>query len=86
MIENEVFLLKKEIESWKPFENSLREEDREIFRELIRKCWRYSTAIESSEKEYLIEPFFLTILLIQQRAINQLQSQLDQFKEEIKKV
>ena len=78
-------LLQEEIESWRPFANSLRSEERVIFKALIEKCWRYSKAIESSKKRYITEPFFLTVLLIQQRTIEWLQSQLDELRREVDK-
>jgi len=76
-------LLKEEIESWKPFNDALRGEDRAIAKELMEKCWRYAPAIESSRKKYLVEPFFLTILLTQERRIRWLESELKLLKEEI---
>jgi len=76
-------LLKDEIESWKPFIDALRGEDRAIIKELIEKCWRYAPAIESSKKKYFVEPFFLTILLTQEQRIRWLESELKLLEEEI---
>ena len=76
-------LLKEEIESWKRFIDALREEDREIARNLIERCWRFDSAIESSGKKYLVEPFFLTILLLQEDKIRWLESELKLLREEI---
>jgi len=76
-------LLKEEIESWKPFIDALRWEDRAIAKELMEKCWQYAPAIESSKKKYLVEPFFLTILLTQEQRIRWLESELKLLKEEI---
>jgi len=76
-------LLKDEIESWKPFIDALRAEERAIVKDLIEQCWRYASAIESSKKKYLVEPFFLTILLIQEKRIRFLESGLKLLREEI---
>jgi len=76
-------LLKDEIESWKPFIDALRAEERSIVKDLIEQCWRYASAIESSKKTYLVEPFFLTILLIQEKRIRFLESGLKLLREEI---
>jgi len=76
-------LLKDEIESWKPFIDALRAEERAIVKDLIEQCWRYASAIESSKKTYLVEPFFLTILLIQEKRIRFLESGLKLLREEI---
>lgn len=81
--ESESKLLKDEIESWKPFVDALRAEDRAIAKELIERCWRYAPAIESSKKKYLVEPFFLAILLIQEKRIGWLESELKLLREEI---
>ncbi|MBI4258371.1 MAG: hypothetical protein HY619_05400 [Thaumarchaeota archaeon] len=76
-------LLKDEIESWRPFVDALRAEDREIMRNLIDRCWRFVVAIESSKKQFLAEPFFLTVLLIQAEQIKWLESDVKRLREEI---
>jgi hypothetical protein len=81
--EHKIRLLKDEVESWKPFIDALRAEDREIARQLIERCWRFADAIESSKKKYLVEPLFMTILLIQEERIRWLQSEFRALKAEI---
>ena len=78
-----VNLLKKELESWKPFIDALRSEDREIARSVFEECCRFVNAIESSGKKYLTEPLFLTILLIQDRKVRWLESQLKALQEAV---
>ncbi len=78
-----VRLLKQELESWKPFIDALRADDREIARSLLEKCWQYVDAIESSEKNYLVEPFFFTILLIQEKRLRALEAEMPRLKEEV---
>ena len=76
-------LLKDEIGSWKPFIDALRAEDRAIVKDLMERCWRYAPAIESSKKKYLVEPFFLTILIEQEKKIRWIEYELKRLREEI---
>jgi hypothetical protein len=78
-----IHLLREELESWKPFLNALRGEDREIARRMFEECWRFVGAIESSGKTYPVEPVFLTILLIQQNKIKWLESEVNLLRKEI---
>ncbi len=78
-----VNLLKNEIESWKPFIEALRESERNVLNDLIKKCWRFSNAIQSSKKNYLVEPFFLTILIVQGDQIRWLSTEVRRLQEEI---
>ena len=61
-----VRLLKEELEGWRPFVEALRFEDRQVAREMMESCWRYVEAVEQSGKEFLTEPFFLTVLLAEE--------------------
>lgn len=76
-------LLKHELDGWRPFADALRVDERQMFRDLLEKVWRYSEAIESSGKTYLVEPLFLSILLTQEERIAFLQDELTKLKEEI---
>lgn len=78
-----VRLLKDEVESWKPFLEALRTEDREVARSLMERCWRFADAIESSKKTYLVEPLFLAILLDQEERIVWLESEMRKLREEV---
>ena len=78
-----ISLFREEIESWKPFIDALRADEREIMRSLIDKCWLYVTAIEASKKRYLVEPLFLTMLLLQEERIRWLESNVKRLREEI---
>ncbi len=78
-----VNLLKNEIDSWKPFIEALRESERNVVNDLIKKCWGFSNAIQSSKKNYLVEPFFLTILIVQGDQIRWLSTEVRRLREEI---
>ncbi|MBI2127024.1 MAG: hypothetical protein HYU02_06920 [Thaumarchaeota archaeon] len=49
----------------------------------MERCWRYVSAIESSKREYLVEPFFLTILIDHEKKIRWIEYELDRLREEI---
>ncbi len=76
-------LLKKELDSWRPFLDALREDDREVARKLLARCWKYVEAVESSGKPYLVEPFFFSVLLVQEERITALESELERLRKEL---
>jgi hypothetical protein len=78
-----VRLLKQELESWRPFVEALRFEDRQVARDMMEGCTRYVEAIEASGKEYLTEPFFLTVLLAQERQIAALEADFERLGGEV---
>ena len=78
-----VRLFKEELESWRPFIEALRFEDRQVAREMMESCWRYLEAIEQSGKDYLTEPFYLTVLLVQERRLRGFEHELEKLRGEI---
>ncbi len=69
--------LEDEIESWKGFPWALRKEDRELWDEMVkevRQC--YAEAVELSGKQLTTDPFFMALILAQQRTIERLRTQL----------
>jgi len=78
-----VKLLREELASWRPFVEALRLEDRQVARQMTEACWRYIESIEASGKEYLSEPFFLTILLMQERRIRGFEAELERLRSEV---
>ncbi len=78
-----VRLFKEELESWRPFVEALRFEDRQVARDMMESCWRYLEAVEQSGKDYLTEPFFLTVLLVQERRLRGFEHELEKLKGEI---
>ena len=76
-------LLREELESWRPFVEALRFEDRKVAREMMESCWRYAEAIEQSGKDYLTEPFFLTVLLTQERRLRGFEAEFEKLKGEV---
>ena len=62
-------LLSKEIESWKGFGDSLREEDREIFNNMIKQCYRHIEAINVKGEPYTTEAMLMSLVLSQHQMI-----------------
>lgn len=81
--DSEAKLLSAEVESWKPFLDALRAEDREVARRMIQRSYRFAAAVELSRKRYVVEPFFLSIMVAQEEQISWLESELASLREEI---
>jgi len=63
--------VKREIDSWRPYVEALREEDRQIFREMMNSVsGSYREAIDNSERGYDTEALLMSIILNQQKTIN----------------
>ena len=69
--------LKQEIDSWRPYAEALRQEDREVFREMMNAvAASYNEAIDRAERGYDTEAVMMSILLNQQKTISWLSSLL----------
>jgi hypothetical protein len=69
--------LEEEIESWKGFGWALRKEDRELWEAMIKDLREnFGDAVEKSGKNLTTDPFFMALLLAQQRIIKQLKDKL----------
>ncbi len=62
-------LLAKEIESWRAFSDSLREEDRGTFHKMIRQCYKHIKAINIKGESYTTESLMMSLILSQQQMI-----------------
>ena len=62
-------LLAKEIESWKAFGDSLREEDRVLFNKMIQDCYKNIKAINIKGEPYSTESLLMSLIITQQRMI-----------------
>jgi hypothetical protein len=77
-------ILDKEIESWKGFEYSLREENRLLFNKMLTECQdneeeyskAASLAIEEGES-YSAEYIFIALIFQQRKMITQLREDVD---------
>ncbi len=69
--------LDEEIESWRGFPWALRKEDLELWNAMIKEVKeRFGEAVEKSGKTFTTDPFFMVLLLVQQRMIKGLQDEL----------
>jgi hypothetical protein len=69
--------LEEEIESWKGFPWALRKEDRELWDAMINEIREnFSEAVERSGRNLTTDPFFMALLLAQQKTIEQLKAEL----------
>jgi len=75
--------LKQEIDSWRPYAEALRQEDREVFREMLNSVAAlYNEAIDRGDRGYDTETVMMSILLNQQKTINWLSNFLKRIREE----
>jgi len=75
--------LKDEIDSWRPYAEALRLEDREVFREMLNSVTAsYTEAIDRAERGYDTESVMMSILLNQQKTIGWLSALLKRIREE----
>ena len=68
--------LEHEIQRWKGFARALRKEEREAFNQLMDMCKNYASAASCATRPVLFEAMAMTILLDQQKKINQLEKKL----------
>jgi hypothetical protein len=74
--------LEEEIESWKGFPWALRKEDRELWDTMVQRVREsYSEAVERSGRNFTVDPFFMALLLDQQKMIELLKREIKTFKE-----
>ncbi len=69
--------LEEEIQSWAGFPWALRKDDLALWESMIREVRDgFKDAVEKSGKPLTVDPFFMALLLAQQRIINSLVSEL----------
>ena len=67
--------LDEEIESWKGFPWALRKDDLGLWHAMIKEVRDdFREAVEKSGKTFTTDPFFMSLLLAQQRTIRRLQA------------
>ena len=69
--------LEEEIESWRGFPWALRKEDLELWNAMIEEVRHdFGEAVERSGKTFTTDPFFMALLLAQERMIRFLRGEL----------
>jgi hypothetical protein len=69
--------LDHEIQRWNGFARALRQDDRIVFEQLMDICKNYASAASCATRPVLFEAMAMTILLDQQKTINQLQKKVE---------
>jgi hypothetical protein len=70
----------EELESWGHFADALGAEDRILFREMLKLCYRYFPAIQARESPFPSEGLFMSILLMQHRTIAGLVGEVERLR------
>ena len=74
--------LEYEKQRWNGFTKALQHQDKEIFEQLMNICKNYASAASNATRPVLFEAMAMTILLDQQKTINQLKKQLQEIKKQ----
>ena len=82
MDSSDIQFFENEKEAWDSFQDSLRAEDRELFRDMLNLCSKYATTIRVSFKPST-EALFLTILFLQHRILRWVESEVKRLRDEI---
>ncbi len=62
----------KEIESWRPFGDALRADDRELYRQMMQQCCEYLPSMEVKAEPFPNEALFMGLIFLQHGIIEQL--------------
>ncbi len=73
-------VLEEEIAGWKKFGIALRQEDRDLFEEMLNTCRLYASASGAATRPIPAEAMFMAILLHHQKMLSQLRRELEQQK------
>ena len=75
-------ILTKEIESWRSFVDSLssKEEDRDLFNNMLNDCYKYAAAINAKGEPFPTEPLIMALLLSQHKMIDWLTKQISKYE------
>jgi hypothetical protein len=67
---NEDSLTNEGIESWKDFANSLHDDNRELFNNMLNDCYKCAAAINAKGELFPAEPLIMAVLLSQHKMID----------------
>ena len=71
-------ILTKEIESWRGFADSLRAEERELFKKMLGDCYRYSKAINAKGEPFPAEALLMALVFSQHKMLGWLISRREE--------
>lgn len=70
----------REIESWRPFGEALRTEDRELYRQMMQQCCEYLPSMEVRAEPFPSESLFMGLIFLQHRMIEQLTRKVEKLE------
>jgi len=70
----------KEIESWRPFGEALRADDREVYREMMRRCCEYLPSMEVKADPFPNDSLFMGLIFLQHRMIDELTKKVERLE------
>ncbi len=70
----------KEIESWRPFGEALRADDRELYREMMQRVCEYLPSMEVNAEPFPNDALFMGLLFLQHRMIQQLTEKVEKLE------
>lgn len=62
--------LESEIKSWEKFADTLRDKDKKLFYDMLKKARKYATAVKVRKDGFSQEILFMSILLLQHKILN----------------
>ena len=71
----------EELDGWQRFADALRADDRALFREMLRLCYEYFPAMQARDSPFPTEPLFMSLLLVQHKAIAWLSEEVRRLKD-----
>ena len=80
-VESYRITLDTEIQEWNGYARALRNEDRAAFEQIMDACRNYASAGSNATRPVVFEPMVISILLYQQKKLNQLEKELDAIKQ-----
>jgi hypothetical protein len=67
----------KEIESWRPFGDALRADDRELYTQMMQRCCEYLPSMEVRAEPFPSDALFMGLIFLQHRIIEQLTKKIE---------
>ncbi len=80
-VESYRIALDAEFQEWSSYMRALRNEDRAAFEQMIDACRNYASAGSNATRPVIFEPMVISILLHQQKKLNQIEKELDAIKQ-----
>ena len=70
----------KEIDSWRPFGEALRTEDRELYRKMMQRVCEYLPSMEVNAEPFPNDSLFMGLVFLQHRMIEELTAKVEKLE------